>query len=79
MVKCLTQVLCMVGTLKAFHEHVINVYFHGTSNKFIEDLVDYSLEGFFSVFQSERQYFVTIDSSILMNIVLSLFSGCILI
>ena len=79
MVKCLTQVLRMVDALKALHEHVINVYFHGTSNMFFEELVDHLLEGCFSVFQSERQYFVTVDSSILMNVVLSLFSGCILI
>jgi len=39
MVKCLAQVLRMVGILKALHEHVINVYFHDTSNISLKTLL----------------------------------------
>ena len=71
------EILNMVRDLRAFHQHVVHVYFHVTPDLVFEDLIDESLVGGSGIFQSEGYYFVAVKALAVTKAVCSSSSGAI--
>ena len=54
--------LKVIRALYIFHQHIIDVYFHGAPNQVLEDFVNHSLERGPSILESEGHHLVAVDS-----------------
>ena len=54
----------MIRALYTFHQHIVDVYFHGAPDQILEDFVNHSLESVPNILESDRHHHVAVDSMI---------------
>jgi len=51
----------VIRVLYTFHQHIVDVYFHGASNQVLEDFVNHLLESVPNILESKGHHLVAID------------------
>ena len=52
----------IIRVLYTFHQHIIDVYFHGTPDQIFEDFVNYSMEDSPIILEFKGHHLVVVDS-----------------
>jgi len=69
----------VIRALYIFHQHIVDIYLHGTSDQIFKDFINHSLEGSPRVFESEGHHLIAVDPRPVVKAVFSSSDGCILI
>ena len=52
----------VIRTLYIFHQHIVDVYLHGTPDHIFKGFINHSLKGSSRVLKSEEHHLVAVDS-----------------